>query len=582
MKDELKLEAEKIVQEIMLSFYYRRDIDRVLSYLDETTSWIGPGEKEQKFSFSEIQEYFELGKDKIPCCNVLDFNLQTESLSEDSCVTFGSATIRTSKQSHMVIEVNQRLSFVFRLINGKIKAVHMHLSNPYQEMKNEEFFPSKIGAQSYEYLKRLLQEKTEVIDMIASNINGGLKGSNDDDTYSYFYVNEGLPRMLGYTYEEFMEKTGGTAVGAVYPPDLKMALEDCNRCFENGLVYSTEYRMEKKDGSLIWVLDTGRKAKDGEGVTKINSIITDITPLKQTMFELGVERERYRTALSNITDTMYEYDIVQDCFTAYQQVDIDGCAGLEKLDIENFSVQIRDKNMVYPGDDVKLLDICCGRSSGTVEIRTHFFHLGNTWRWNRCRCTVITGTHNEPVKAIGMMKDITEEKEKNIELIKQAQYDGLTHLLNQTAARESIQSYLLSLRAQKEAIDALLIIDLDRFKVINDTKGHLFGNDVLAETAKVLLKTIRTDDIAGRIGGDEFIVLFKNVTKEMVFDRAKRIGKGVEEISGDEKLHISCSIGIVFISECLPEYEKLFKQADAALYQAKNSGRNQYAVYTCG
>lgn len=164
----------------------------------------------------------------------------------------------------------------------------MHLSNQYMEMSQDEYFPNKIGAQSYKYMQRLLHEKTEVIDMITSNINGGLKGSNDDSTYSFFYLNEGLPEMLGYTYDEFMEKTGGTAVGAVYPPDLPKALADCERCFLEVITYSTEYRIQKKNGELIWVLDSGRKAKNSESITKINSIITDITPLKRAMFDLEV------------------------------------------------------------------------------------------------------------------------------------------------------------------------------------------------------------------------------------------------------------------------------------------------------
>lgn len=143
----------------------------------------------------------------------------------------GDISIRTSQQRLMIVEVDQRVSFIFKAIDGELKVIHMHLSNPYMEMSKDEYFPNKIGAQSYKYMQRLLHEKTEVIDMITSNINGGLKGSNDDSTYSFFYVNEGLPEMLSYTYDEFMEKTGGTAVGAVYPPDLPKALADCERCF---------------------------------------------------------------------------------------------------------------------------------------------------------------------------------------------------------------------------------------------------------------------------------------------------------------------------------------------------------------
>ena len=121
--------------------------------------------------------------------------------------------------------------------------------------------------------------------MVNNNIEGGLKGSIDDDDFTYFYVNEGLPKMLGYTYEEFMEMSGGTAVGAIYPPDLQKVRQDCENCFAKGPSYHTEYRMRRKDGNLLWVIDRGTKTLGTDGQIKINSIITDVTNLKNALFD---------------------------------------------------------------------------------------------------------------------------------------------------------------------------------------------------------------------------------------------------------------------------------------------------------
>lgn len=576
MDIKLRQQAVALTEEIMRTYYCKREIYAVLDHMADDAAWIGPGERERKYSLEDIRAYFELGKDAIPSCEVSDMELRDMELGENLCLVMGSFTVRTTPESKLVLEVHQRVSVTYRLIEGIFKVVHMHISNPYGEMKEEEYFPNEIGSRSYQYLQRLLREKTEVIDMITGNITGGLKGSNDDSTYSYFYVNEGLPGMLDFTYDEFMKKTGGTAVGAVYPPDLPNALEDCARCFAQGPVYSTEYRMQKKDGSLIWVLDSGRKALDAEGVMRINSIVTDITPLKQALFDLEVERERYRIALNNITGSMCEYDIAQDLFMIYQQTEVYGERDVKKLEFPHFSVTVRAGGLVHPEEGEAFLDLCTGKSKENLEFRTCFFQPDAPWRWDQFSCSVICDSAGIPVRSIGMLKDITDEKQKNLKLLNQAQMDGLTQLLNQTAARVAIQEYLLDEDGQTAYKSALLIVDLDRFKEVNDSNGHLYGDEVLKKTARILEDTAGAGSIVGRTGGDEFIILIKDA--EAVLPLAKKIVFRVSEICTDSACPISCSIGIAYRTNSEESFSQFFRRADKSLYRAKDGGRNQWAV----
>ncbi|MFR6327680.1 MAG: PAS domain-containing protein [Eisenbergiella sp.] len=150
----------------------------------------------------------------------------------------------------MYLKVHQRVTFVFQETEDGLKCSHIHCSNPYQEMVGGELFPEKIGRQSYDYVQERLLELEEQntqqnrqMEVVMASIAGGLKISNDDDTYSYAYVSREAAALFGYTVEEFMEVTGGTAVGAVYPPDLEQALADCAEAFrDGGLSYSTRYR----------------------------------------------------------------------------------------------------------------------------------------------------------------------------------------------------------------------------------------------------------------------------------------------------------------------------------------------------
>lgn len=578
MNDLLAEQAVEITKYMVHLYYGGQDMKEVLSYLTEDTAWIGSFKKEMKFSAQEIVAFFQQGKRQLEDCDILAEDLRVLDCGETCCMVSGSVTVKGLEENKVAAVVNQRLSFLFRLIDGELKVAHMHISNSSQEVIEEEFHQKTDETQSYENLQKVLKEKTEVINMISDNIGGGLKGSNDDDTYSYFYVNEGLPKMLGYTREEFMEKSGGCAVGAVYPDDLEAALKDCGDCFAKGPVYSTEYRMEKKDGSLIWVLDSGRKALNSEGAIKINSIIMDITPLKKAQFELEIERERYRIALENIKDVMYEYDIEHDTYVTFKQDETEGKKELERNEIPNFSKVVELGGFVHPKDAGTLLDILSGKTRDTVEIRLKSNDSIEEWRWNRIRCSVIYDSVQKPVKTIGMMKDITDKIEKEIVLMEQASQDGLTHLLNQTSLKAAVQRELNTIHADKPCRGAILLLDLDNFKLVNDTMGHLFGNDVLIEVAKVLKQNGGEKDIIGRVGGDEFLLFLRDASRESAVQCADRIIWDVSQICRNDKIGVSCSIGIAMCCGLSSEFDYLFQMADELLYRAKRRGRKCWEI----
>lgn len=568
--------APKFAKHIIINFYVNRDIDEILKHLSKDITWIGPGEQEFLTSFNEIKDYFYAGQNEVPSCDISNDTFEIVSEDKNRCMVLGKYTVSTKENAQMVLEVNQRCTFEIIEDRERLLVKHMHISNPYGEMQIDEYFPTKIGTQSYDYLQRLLKEKTEVIEMITNNINGGLKGSNDDDTFSFFYVNEGLPKILGYTYDEFIEMSGGTAVGAVYPPDLPKALGDCERCFANGTTYSTEYRIRKKDGTLMWVLDSGMKSLNNDGVVKINSIITDITQLKNIESELKLERERYRIALQNITDIMFEYDIGNDNFIKYQRVEIDKKIELENFETKNYSKLLESGAIIHLDDIGKLLEVLRGNLRETIEIRQLNSLTRDEWRWIRVQCSVIYDSDHNPIKTIGVLKDITEDKSKLEILINQAQRDPLTQLYNQRVSENFIQEYFCS--SDKKTSDALLVIDIDDFKTVNDTFGHLEGNEVLVAVSKILLQNTCDKDIVARIGGDEFMIFIKSLTNDLVIKTTNNILNDTSKIKVKDNHKITLSIGIAFVNDSIKSYKDLFSKADKALYISKAAGKNRYSI----
>lgn len=307
----LFLKAPQLTAEIMRAHYCEHDLDKILPLFHETLTWIGAGEDQICYDYETIKDFFlrTYAEKAVPDCIITDEDYRLVSWDEHSCLVAGRCWIATKPETGYVLRAHQRVTFSYKLVDGELKITLIHISNPYADMQEGEDFPAQIGRQSYEYLQRLLVEKSRQIALLNSTVSSGLKANWDDEYYSLFYVNEGLCRMLGYTEEELMAKCRGRMTELVYPPDLPQALADCERCFANSLTYSTEYRMQRKDGKLIWVWDTGSKSKNEEGKTFINSVIVDITERRHTNDTIRRQKAFFQSLYDTTLCALVQYDL---------------------------------------------------------------------------------------------------------------------------------------------------------------------------------------------------------------------------------------------------------------------------------
>jgi len=174
-----------------------------------------------------------------------------------------------------------------------------------------------------------------------------------------------------------------------------------------------------------------------------------------------------------------------------------------------------------------------------------------------------------------------ERKRYQEELERQANYDGLTGLPNRHLFHDRLKQAVFAQRNTKSI--AVVFIDLDHFKVINDSLGHNFGDEVLRHVGERLLSAVRDGDTVARLGGDEFVLILSDQTREEVIFRTMRrlIGKvGEPMIVGDRELNITCSAGISLYPQDGPDVQTLLKNADAAMYRAKSVGRNTFQFFT--
>lgn len=193
-------------------------------------------------------------------------------------------------------------------------------------------------------------------------------------------------------------------------------------------------------------------------------------------------------------------------------------------------------------------------------------------------CVPLIDDNNQVIGTLGINRDITARIEETRRLHDRAHYDELTQLPNRYLALDRLK-HLIEQSKRNKSTFALFYIDLDKFKTINDTKGHVFGDKVLKETASRLSQSIRNIDTIARIGGDEFILLLENTSDiDDISKMAETLIKEVSEpcsIDGEE-FQISCSIGIATYPENGTTTGALLLNADTSMYKAKRKERGTY------
>lgn len=244
-----------------------------------------------------------------------------------------------------------------------------------------------------------------------------------------------------------------------------------------------------------------------------------------------------------------------------------------KVDSSEPEVKKYKRSELAESDDNSFMEYITTRQSGMQEIQRNCIDGDLHWLrivWE----TVFDG--NTPVYALGKIHVIDDEKQEKDTLREMAQMDSLTKLYNAEAARALIKTALGHLAPGQK--DGMVLVDVDRFKDVNDTYGHLQGDEILKNVAALLRDNVRSVDVVGRPGGDEFVIYLKGIaSREMLEVKCAALCEKARELNREGEPRITLSIGAATAGPGV-EYDDLYRMADEALYQAKASGRDQYCL----
>ena len=292
-----------------------------------------------------------------------------------------------------------------------------------------------------------------------------------------------------------------------------------------------------------------------------------------------IQEERYRILAEISNDILFEYDIFSDQMV-YSDKYTENFG--RKATIERFAELKEEVQYVYKEDVFAFENFCklLGGEKQKLEAEYRMKRSSGDYVWCYVCGQTIYDSMNNPVKVVGKLSHIDIQKREVEKLQFKAEMDAMTRIYNKVATKERINNFIKNSRNQDK--HALLIVDMDNFKKINDTFGHLKGDEVLKEGVGHLKNMFRGDDIIGRIGGDEFVVFMSNVTsREDIVNKAKSIGKAFRKTYSEdgEEVTVSASIGISIFPMDGDDYEELLDKSDKALYEVKKNGKNGFCFY---
>ncbi|MEG1496691.1 MAG: diguanylate cyclase [Clostridiales bacterium] len=426
---------------------------------------------------------------------------------------------------------------------------------------------------------------------LLSHINGGMivaKHSKTADGTIVTYVSSGFTDMTGYTLEDIHKLFNGRYLNVILEDDRDNVFAIYLNQLAEGNTYYMPYRIRKKDGSLLWVMDNGYLVEDDDGLHN-HSIITDIAVIKQQEEELRLSENRFSIAINASSGTLFEVDLKKQLFTHFENAErifgvkneklISDTAVFASLPYDEF-VNSVTKYFFHP-DDQETANDAMGEllAKGKASYEARLRRFDNRYIWAKIDLSLTLDEFNKPLCLVGYMSDIDDVKMRTQILENKVQTDPMTGLYNKVAMATLSNKVLMD---NPNGLNALIVLDIDNFKGINDTLGHAFGDVVLIEVCAKLKTLFRNDDILGRIGGDEFAVLMKNVpdTSSVLKKAAEISGAFRQTYAGENgECKISCSMGIVMSESGKDRFENLYRKADAALYQGKQNGKDKFILY---
>lgn len=398
-----------------------------------------------------------------------------------------------------------------------------------------------------------------------------------DGTFHYRYAGHHIHDMFGISSEDAISDSS-LLLSRIHPDDIDRVMEESMHSAENLSPWIGIYRVRMANGEYGWVESRDIPEILSDGTVRWTGYANNVTNRKLLESSLKEKEERFKLIVENANDIIFTLDL-QGHFT-YISPNWKTLLRHDAEEVLGFSMA----KFIHPDDLANCLDflnkvIDTGQRLLGIEYRVQD-KLGQ-WHWHMSNGGPLFNSDGVITEFIGIARDITEKKQLEKKLQQMAMHDPLTGLPNRSFFYE-MAANTLEIAYRNNRHFALVFIDLDNFKPVNDQFGHAIGDELLKEVARRMRVNLRASDISGRIGGDEFVVLLSEVADlraaEFVANKLLLELAKPYEIEG-HKHSVTASIGIALYPDHGSTLNQISVNADQAMYHAKHLGRNRVVHY---
>jgi diguanylate cyclase (GGDEF)-like protein/PAS domain S-box-containing protein len=419
-----------------------------------------------------------------------------------------------------------------------------------------------------------------VMSTLFAGLDGMLFRCLVDQFWTLLSVSPGCRELTGYRAEELIGKPDNSLEALTHPEDRATVRGTILAALDTGSHYSMEYRIICRDGEEKWVQERGVGLRDEFGQQVIEAYLEDITDRVLAQIQLAETELRYRSIFENSVVGMFQstengrYLAVNQALATLYRYPTPGALISSLADISTgLYVDIQRRQ-----DFKRLIQ----RDGQVIDFESEIICRDGGRIWISENAHAVYATDGTLLYYEGTVEDITERHRYQSVLQHQATHDPLTALPNRNLLADRLEQAVLLAHRQGGKV-ALAFVDLDNFKVINDSLGHAAGDQLLIEIAHRLRAALRAIDTVVRYGGDEFVLIIGEQTSSddtiLLLERVLSAVQAPLELEG-HILRISCSIGVSFCPDDAQSLESLLRVADVAMYHAKESGKGLYRFYT--
>ncbi len=414
-------------------------------------------------------------------------------------------------------------------------------------------------------------ESIKEVDILLKDLNIVTYQREADTNWSFIDLSDTMEAVTGYPAADFINGGKRSFAEMVHLDGISGIKKKMQLSFDNQTPFEVEYRLENANGKMIWILEKGIGVYDQNGILlRIDGVLIKIAKNREIDEKFQILQQTIEQAPDSIVITEPDGSIcyVNKAFcdtTGYTKEEIIGeNPRILKLNIET---NINYKSLWD--------DIVSGR-----EWRGIFQNKKKNGQeyWERSTIAPLYDEEGQLLKFIGIKKDISEEHANSVELDRLYRIDMLTKVYNRRSFFELAEEAFFENRQDGED-SAVMMLDIDYFKKINDAYGHTLGDMALTEFGMVCSKSIRKTDLIGRIGGEEFAIYLMATQLNNALILAERLRHNVENIElfceNGEKVQFTVSIGVSQIMPIDNNLDDALRRADSALYEAKRKGRNR-------